>query len=241
MDQFTRTEKYRVRRKANRCKIHSRRRKHLSDSHLNISSESSTFINHVQGFGYPQKVFIDSNSDQEFPPHIPILEDYCRTCLTEKVRCSCQPLSGWSGELIDTTQLAPPNTDTNQDREDIQDNPLLSNWTDQDNFWLGKTYDQARAQLTLKPAPPSPPSKGDEDSKWSEHLHPHNYRAKAPLQVSLSKPPPGWPKGIRTNPTAQVTCSPSKPENSNNINLHITKTTTSSKETFSTSDELTLY
>ena len=91
---------------------------------------------------------------KNFPPHIPILEDYCRTSLTEKVRCSCQPTSNQSGELIDTTQLAPPNTDTNQDREDVQDNPLPSDWTDQDDLWLGKTYDQARAQSTLKPAQP---------------------------------------------------------------------------------------
>ena len=153
----------------------------------------------------------------------------------EKVRCSCQPMSDWSGELIGTTQPAPLNMDNNQDREDVQDNPLPSNWTDQDDFWLGKTYDQARAQLTLKPVPPNPPSEGDEDSEWSEHLHPHNYRAKAPSQVSPSKPP-GCPKGIRTNPTAQVTCSPANPKNPNNINLCITKTTTKSKETLSTLD-----
>ena len=142
-------------------------------------------------------------------------------------------MSNWSGELIDTTQPAPPNINTNQDREDVQDNPLPSDWTDQEDFWLGKTYDQARAQSTLKPAPPNPPSKGDEDGEWSEHLHPHNYRVKAPLQVSLSKLPPGWPKGIRTNPTTQVTCSPSNPKDSNNNGLCITKITTSSKETFS--------
>ena len=217
---------------ANRCKIHSRRRKHLSNSHLNISSDSSMYINHGQGLGYPPKAFIDSDSDQEFPPHVPILEDYCRTYLTEKVRCSCQPMSDWSGECIDTTQPAPPNTDNNQDREDVQDNPLLSNLTDQDDFWSGKTYDQARAQSTLKPVPPNPPSKGHEDSEWSNHLHPHNYRATAPLQVPPSKPPPGWPRDIRTNPTAQAACSLSKPENSNNINLCTTK----SKETFSTLD-----
>ena len=72
MDQFTRTEKYRVWRKVNRCKIHSRR-KHLSDSHLYIPSDSSMFINHGQGLGYPPKTFIDSDSDQKFPPYIPIL------------------------------------------------------------------------------------------------------------------------------------------------------------------------
>ena len=117
MDQFTRTEKYRVLRKANRCKIHSRRRRCLSNSHLNISSDSSMFINQGQGLGYPPKIFLDSDSDHEFPLHIPILQDYCRTCLTEKVRCSCQPTSNWNGELIDTTQPAPPNMDNNQDRE----------------------------------------------------------------------------------------------------------------------------
>ena len=155
-EQFTRTEKYRAWRKANRHKIHSRRRRCLSNSHLNISSDSSTFINQGQGFGYPPKIFLDSDSDQEFPSHIPILQDYCRTCLTENIRFSCQPMSAWSGELIDTTQLAPPNMDSNQDRENIQDNPLPSDWTDQDDFWLGKTYDKARVQSTLKPAPPTP-------------------------------------------------------------------------------------
>ena len=128
----------------------------MSDSHLNASSDSDTFINNGQGLGYPPKIFIDSNMDQDFPPHIPILEDYCRICLTEKVRCSCQPTSDWSGELIDITQPAVPNTDTNQDRENIQDNLLPSDWTDQDSFWLGKTYDKAMAQSTLKPAPPNP-------------------------------------------------------------------------------------
>ena len=161
---------------------------------------------------------------KNFPLHIPILQDYCRTCLTEKVRCSCQPTSDWSGELIDTTQSPPPNMDNNQDRENVQDNSLPSDWTDQDNFWSSKTYDKIRAQSTLKPAPPNPPSKGDEDSKWSEHLHPHNYRAKAPLQVFPSKPPPRWPKGIRTNHITQITCSLANPKNPSNINLCITKT-----------------
>ena len=109
-DQFTRTEKYRAWRKANRCKIHLRRRQHhMDNSHLNVSSDSGTFINSGQELGFPPKVPIDSNTDQDFPPHIPILEDYCRTCLTEKVRCSCQPMSDWSGELIDVTQPDPPN------------------------------------------------------------------------------------------------------------------------------------
>ena len=145
-------------------------------------------------------------------------------------------MSNWSGELMDITQPAVPNADTNQDREDIQDQALPSNWTDQDNFWLGKTYDKARTQSTLKPAPPNPPSKGDEEGERSEHLHPQNYRDKAPSQVSPSKPPPGWPKGIRTNPTSQVTCSLSNPNDYNNIALHITEIVTISKEAFATLD-----
>ena len=93
------------------------------------------------------------------------MEDHCRTCLTEKVRCSCQPMSDWSGGFIDITQPDHPNTDNNKDRDDIKDQALPSDWTDQDNFWSGKTYDKARAQSSLKPVPPNPPSKGDEDSK----------------------------------------------------------------------------
>ena len=73
-----------------------------------------------------------------------------------------------------------------------QDQALPSDWKALDNFWLGETYDKARTQSFLTPVPAQPRSKGDEDSDWSEHLHPHNYRAKAPSQVSPCKPPPGW-------------------------------------------------
>ena len=71
MDQFTRTEKYRIWRKASKHKMHSRKRRCLSDSHLNISSDSGMVINQGQGLGYPPKIFLDSDSDQEFPPIIP--------------------------------------------------------------------------------------------------------------------------------------------------------------------------
>ena len=217
--------------------VSSRRRQHhTGDSHLNVSSDSGTFINSGQGLGFPPKVFIDSDTDQDFPPHIPILDDYCRTCLTEKVTCSCQPMSHWSRELTDITQPDPPNPDNNKDRDDVQDQAQPSNWTDQNNFWSGKTYDKAMAQSSLKPVQANPLSKGDEDSKWSEHLYPHNYRAKASLWVSPSKPPPGWPKGIRTNPTTQVACSATNPNDSNNIGLYITKIATISKEAFAALD-----
>ena len=103
-------------------------------THLNASTDSGTFINSSQEMGFPPKVFIDSDTDQDIPSHIPILEDYCRTCLTIKVKCSCKPMSDWSGELIDITQLDLPNPDNHKDRDDEQDQGLPSDWTEQDNF-----------------------------------------------------------------------------------------------------------
>ena len=176
--------------------------------------DSGTFINSGQGMGYPPKTFIGSDTDEDIPPHIPDIEDYCRTRLIRKVRCTCKPMSDWSADLIDITQLDLPNPDgnANNDRDDGQDQTLPSNWSDQDSFWSGKTYDKVRPLTSLKPVPVLAPSKGDKDSDWSEHLHLHNYRAKAPLQVSPSKPTPGWPKGIRTNPNTNQVTSPRKPK-----------------------------
>ena len=231
--------KYRAWMKVNWFKIPSKRRQphNESNSHLNISTDSGTFINSGQGMGFPGKEFIDSDSDQDIPSHIPILEHYCRTYLTEKVKCPCKPMSNWSAELLDVNQPDLPKPDNIKDRDVVQDQALPSDWTDQDNRRSGKTYDKARAQSSLKPVPANPPSKGDEGSEWSEHLHPHSYRAKGPLQVSPSKPPPGWPKGIRTSPTShQVTCSPANPKDPNNIELHITKIATISKEAFAALD-----
>ena len=176
--------------------------------------------------------------DDDLLPHIPDLEDYCRTCLTKKVRCTCKPMSNWGVELIDITQpdLPNPNNTTTSDREDGQDQVLPYDCGDQDNFWLGKTYDKVRPLSSLKPVPVLPPLKGDEGSKWSEHLHLHNYRAMAPLQVTTSKPSPGWPKGIRTNPTTYQVMTPENPKDPNNIRLCITKIATILKEAFATLD-----
>ena len=68
-------------------------------------------------------------------------------CLTRKVRCTCKPMSDWSADLIDITQPDPPNPDStaNNDRDDRQDQVLPSDWSDQDNFWSGKTYDKSQA------------------------------------------------------------------------------------------------
>ena len=145
--------------------------------------------------------------------------------LSRKVRCTCKPMSNWSADLINITQPDCPNPDKNaskSDRDDRQDQALTSTWSDQDNFWSGKMYDKVRS-TTLKPVPVPPLIRGDEESNWSEHLHPHNYRAKVPLQVSPSKSPPGWSKGIRTNPNTNAITSPCKQKGQNNIGLHITK------------------
>ena len=60
----------------------------MGDCHLNASTDSGTFINSSQGMGFPPKVFIDSDTDQDIPPHIPILEDYCRK------------MSVWKGQMF---------------------------------------------------------------------------------------------------------------------------------------------
>ena len=124
IDQHTRTEKYRPWKKVSHCRINSRRRqpycKRTGKPHLNCSTDSGTFINSHHGMGYPPKTFIGSDMDEDIPPHIPDLEDYCRTCLTRKVRCICKPMSNWSVDLIDITQPDLPNQDSNayNDRDD---------------------------------------------------------------------------------------------------------------------------
>ena len=82
----------------------------------------------AQGIGYPPKTFAGSDTDDDLPPHIPDIEDYCRTCLTKKVRCTCKPMSDWSVELNDITQPDPPdpNNNTTNDRDDEQDQALPS-------------------------------------------------------------------------------------------------------------------
>ena len=169
-DHNTRMEKYRPWNKVSCHRIHSRERQPYHERTdkpcLNCSTDSGTFIHSGQGMGYPPKTFIDSDSDGEIPPHIPDLEDYCRTCLSRKVRCTCKPMSDWSAALIDITQLNHPNPDNNankNDRDDCQDQALPSNWSDQENFWLGKMYDKVRP-ITLKPVPVPPPIREDEES-----------------------------------------------------------------------------
>ena len=106
-DQHTRTEKYGPCKMVIHHRIHSRRRlpyhKRTGKHHLNCSTDSGTFINNGQGMGNPPKTFIGSDTDKDIPPHIRDIEDFCRTCLTRKVRCTCKPMSDWSADLIDIT------------------------------------------------------------------------------------------------------------------------------------------
>ena len=99
-DHHTRTEKYRSWKKVSCHRIHSRRRlschKKTDKPHLNCSRDSGTFINSGQGMGYPPKTFVGSDTDEDIPSHIPDIEDYCRMCLTRKVRCTCKPMSNWN-------------------------------------------------------------------------------------------------------------------------------------------------
>ena len=129
--QHTRTEKYWPWKMASHHKTHSRRTLpyHKRPSEHQCSMDSGTFINSGQGMGYPPKTFIASDMDEDIQPHIPDLEDLCRTCLTRKVRCTCKPMSDWSVDLIDITQPDPPNPDStaNNDRDDRQDKVLPSN------------------------------------------------------------------------------------------------------------------
>ena len=188
-DHHTRMEKYRPWQKVSCHRIHTKRRPSSHDRtsrpYLKCSTDSGTFINSGP-MGYPPKTFGGSDMHDDLLLHISDLEDYCSTCLTKKVRYTCKPMSDWNGDLIDITQPDPsnPNNTTTIDREDRQDQALLSDRSDQDNFWSSKTYDKVRPLTLLKPVPVLSPSKGDEDSKWSKHLHLHNYWAKAPSQVT---------------------------------------------------------
>ena len=146
-------------------------------------------------------------------------------------------MSDWSVKLIDITQPDLPNPDNNNDRDDEQDQALPSYWTDQDNFWLGKTYDKVRPLSSLKPILAQPPSKDMRTVSGVSTFTHTTTGLKLLCRSHPLKPPPGWPKGIRTNPTIhQVASSPTNPKDPNNIGLQITKIVTISKEAFATLD-----
>ena len=112
-DHHTRTEKYRPWNKVCCCKIHSKRRQphheRIEEPHFkDCSTDPGTFITSGHGIGYPPKTFIESDSDSNIPPHVPNLEGYCKTCISKETRCTCKPMSNWSAELIDITQLDCP-------------------------------------------------------------------------------------------------------------------------------------
>ena len=73
-NQQTRTEKYRPRKNVSHCRIHSRRRLSSCETtgkpHLNCLTDSGTFINSGQGMGYPPKIFVGSDTEEDIPPHL---------------------------------------------------------------------------------------------------------------------------------------------------------------------------
>ena len=152
--------------------------------------------------GYPPKMFtspnyVDSDTGIEtIPLHIPNLDKYCQMCISKKTRCICKPLSTWDADLIDITQ--PDSTHKNNDGDDRQEHLLPSDWSEQENFWNGKTYDKVRP-TSFRQVQLQPPKCDSEESNWNENLYPKNYRAKVQSQVPPTKLPPGWPKGIRNN------------------------------------------
>ena len=95
----------------------------------------------------------------------------------------------WDADLIDITQPDSPNK--NNDRDDRQEHPLPSDWSEQENFWNGKTYDKGRP-TSLQPVQMPPPKHDNEESDWNENLYPHQYPAKVQSQVPIRQPPLGW-------------------------------------------------
>ena len=77
-------------------------------------------------------------------------------------------MSDWDADLIDITQPdCQNNNNNNKDRDDRQDHPLPSDWSEQENFWSGKIYDKARP-TTLKPVQMPPPMQDIEESDWNK-------------------------------------------------------------------------
>ena len=142
-DLHTRTEKNRPWNKVIcRVRIHLRRRQPTTrgqKNHTIFLQIQVLLLPVVKGWGIPLIFYADSNSDIDIPPHFPNLEEYCRTCISKKTKCICKPMSDCDADLVDITQPDCPNNNKNNDRDNRQDHPLPSDWSDQENFWSGKT------------------------------------------------------------------------------------------------------
>ena len=226
-DQYTRMEKYRPWQKLTCHRIHTKRKpsscNRISRPHLNCSTDSGTFINCGQGWGFLIKTFVGSDMDDDLLPHIPDLGDYVRMCLTEKVRCTCKPMS--------QQQTTPPLMTGKMGRTRSY---LPTGVTRTILGWVGlitqsgpyhhlNEYLYYLLQKEMR--------KANGASTFTHTTTGLRLLCKLPLQTS-----PGWPKGIRTNPATYQVTTPEHPKDPSNIGLCITKIATILKEAFATLD-----
>ena len=159
------------------------------------STDSGMYIPNSYRKGYSSKIFTDpkysvaqtdtDNYSETDQPNIPFLGDYCQTCISKQSRCTCKPPSEWDADLIDITQ---PNSPATNDKGN--GHPPPSDWSNQENFGSGKTYDNIRPS-SLKPVQMPPPKRDSEQSNWNENLYLHQYHAKVKSQVPPRHPTPG--------------------------------------------------
>ena len=175
--------------------------------------------------------------DKDIPPHIPDLEDFCRMCLTGKVRCTCKPMSNSSADLIDITQPALLTQTVLQIMTGMMDRTMSYPLTGVTKTTSGWVKHMTRSGPFLH---------------WNQYQHyPFQMEMMTAIAVSTfthtitglrllckcpSKPALGRPKGIRTNPNTTPVASPRKAKDQDNIGLWITKIATISKEAFKALD-----
>ena len=80
-------------------------------------SDSSTQIITGEGIGYPPKVYTDPRAhqpptDSDIEEQQILFKDYCRTCISQRPRCVCQPTSDRDEDPIDLRQTILPITRT---------------------------------------------------------------------------------------------------------------------------------
>ena len=96
------------------------------------------------------------------------------------------------------------------------DNHPPSDWSDQENFWNGKTYEKTRSHK-LRYRHFSLPKRESQDSNWNENLYPHCYRAKVQSQVPPRQPPLGWPNWKRNEIPLQNKNKPDRKSEGNQV------------------------
>ena len=153
---YNRTEKFCPWERADRrVRINTRRKRmprHTQDPNSNDtrgdsvkSTDSGMCIPTGKGFNYPPLIFTDPEHAAKLPdsdidsviegPKISSYAgNYCEDCMTKWPRCLCKPESDWDDDqnyIVETQVDSPSNVkDTHQ---------IPSDWSNQENFWNGKT------------------------------------------------------------------------------------------------------